>query len=126
MRIILISAIVGAMAFWTSTAVEAQLVVNSTLTGQLRSSSISNAGKSPVTFFVTPPVAQGHFVLTQSQGFITGSPVVFIPETLFSGGPGVFSPGFVLPPNEVLKCQGVPNPLSGQTNNCFITGVLTK
>jgi hypothetical protein len=115
------AALVIALALQSVPAM-AQQVNNSTISGKLISKNFCNSSKAAVTFFVVP--SGGHFILTQTMGFITGSTVGPIPESGVFGPSGAFNPGFVLPPNEVLKCPGT-DPTFIPCNPCFITGVLS-
>jgi len=124
-------------------AAHAQQVKNSTVTGTLVSANAAVSSGGAIALITAP--ATGHFILTQfcgsppvgsSFGQLAGAaPPSPSPPSPPGGNPGggctTLSPGFALPPGEVLSCVNPPSgpagvPPFGPPISCLVTGVLTR
>ena len=118
-------------AFFFTSGVQAQSIVNSTISGRLMSASASLTVPGPVTVFTTPEA--GFFILTQfctnAGATLRGSTFgIIVSTTLGAGGPtgpctAAYVPGIALPQAETLSCS-VELGFPGQA--CMITGVLSS
>ncbi len=127
-------------ALGTASTAHAQKVNKSTLSGTLASASVAVPDDGAAhTVFTTPAVGtpQTVFVLTQFCATAPGPGSVTLSGSTFgqvvvdtADSCTTFNPGITFKPAETLSCVngtlGSPGSGTGSTEQCMVTGILTK